>query len=253
VLEVEDLAVTFRTAGKGEFPALRGVSLTLHSGEILGVVGESGSGKTTLGRCITGFVPPTAGTVTVDLPGIPASAARSVGRPGVQMVFQEASTSLNPRLPLWRSVAEALTGGRSTGRGHREAAIAELQKVGLTRDQAVKRPAEVSGGQRQRAAIARALASGAQILVCDEAVASLDVSVRARILNLLLRLRRERGTSIIFISHDMGVVAHLADRIVVMKDGRVEESGPSDDVIGSPGRQYTRELVAAIPRLEREG
>jgi len=252
VLEVRDLTVTFTRAKKAPFTAVDRVSLDLAEAEIVGIVGESGSGKTTLGRCVAGFQAPTSGTVRTGTLLAPERAGERAGRPDVQMVFQEASTSLNPRLVLWRSVAEALSGGRSTSKALRDQAVTELQRVGLTTEQAGKRPAEVSGGQRQRAAIARALASGAEVLVCDEAVASLDVSVRAKILNLIERLRQERGTSFLFISHDMGVVAHLADRLLVMKDGRVVESGPSAALIADPVDDYTRHLVAAVPALERD-
>ena len=253
VLRVEGLGVTFQSFGRPDFEALAGIDLQLFDREIVGIVGESGSGKTTLGRCIAGFLQPTIGTIRArgegERPG--SEKPRSIGRAGVQMVFQEASTSLNPRLPLWRSVAEALTKGRSTGRAHKSAAVAELVRVGLTPAQAIKLPSEVSGGQRQRAGIARALASGAEVLVCDEAVASLDVSVRSKVLNLLLDLRETRGTSILFISHDMGIVAHLADRLIVMKDGRIVEAGPTQQVIGDPRHDYTKALLAAVPSLER--
>ena len=148
-------------------------------------------------------------------------------------------------------VSSGACGRRSTGRAHKSAAVAELVRVGLTPAQAIKLPSEVSGGQRQRAGIARALASGAEVLVCDEAVASLDVSVRSKVLNLLLDLRETRGTSLLFISHDMGIVAHLADRLIVMKDGRIVEAGPTQQVIGDPRHDYTKALLAAVPSLER--
>ncbi|MGE0798271.1 MAG: ABC transporter ATP-binding protein [Lautropia sp.] len=240
VLTVHDLHVVFEREDATPVRAVHGVSFELRAGEILGVLGESGSGKTTLGRCIAGLLPPSAGRLEFA-DGYAGS---------VQMVFQESATALDPRLPIWRSVAEAASGGRSTGRRWLPRALEELRRVGLTRDQALKLPRELSGGQRQRAGIARALASGARILVCDEAVSALDVSVRARVLNLIAALRRETGASFVFISHDLGVVAHLADRILVMRDGGIVEQGATRDLVEHPGDPYTRHLLDAVPDLE---
>jgi peptide/nickel transport system ATP-binding protein len=166
------------------------------------------------------------------------------------MIFQDSRTSLDPRWPIWRSVAEALDGRQ----GHPdtyESAIGELQRVELDEEFALKRPGDLSGGQRQRAAIARALASRARLIVCDEAVAALDVSVRAGVLNLLLDIRREFGTALVFISHDMSVVAHLSDRVAVMHTGKIEEIGETAQVIREPRAEYTRRLIAAVPAFER--
>ena len=232
MLEVRDLKVWFpvrkgvfgRTVG--HVKALDGVSMSLERGETLGIVGESGSGKTTLARVIVGLQKPTAGTVRLD------------GRIG--MVFQDPLGSLNPRMTVRATLEE-------TSRG--ESAERLLSMVGLDADALDKYPHEFSGGQRQRICIARAISVKPDILVCDEAVSALDLQVRSQILDLLAELKERLGLSMLFITHDLGVVQHVAKRIIVMHKGKIVEEGPCADVLGSPRDPYTQRLIAAVPRI----
>jgi ABC-type glutathione transport system ATPase component len=256
VLAVEDLVVDYKV-GRGSLRAVDGVSLTLGAGEILGVVGESGSGKSTLGRAVTGFLRPTSGRVLVAGPdGGPLAPRRATrGYRDVQMVFQESAAALNPRLPVWKLVGEALRPDTSLfrqGGSLKDRVRERLGRVGLPESYVTKRAVELSGGEKQRVAVARALAADPLVVVCDEAVSALDVSVRAVILNLVARLRAETGISLLFISHDIAVVGHLADRVLVMHHGRAVELGPTREVIDEPRDDYTRALIAAVPKLERE-
>jgi peptide/nickel transport system ATP-binding protein len=274
VLRIEDLVVDFPGARRGPVRAVDHVSLEMRAGEILGIVGESGSGKSTMARVVAGFLKPTSGTVSLPGPGgtlRPRSAER--GYRDVQMVFQQSAVSMNPRQPVWKVIGEAyspngwLSKGRapatgrapvSSGEGSAattlEAAVkSELRRVGLPESYSARRSVELSGGEKQRVVIARALAARPVFIVCDEPVSSLDVSVRAVILNLFERLRDELGMALFFISHDISVVAHLADRVVVMHDGKAVESGLAREVIDNPQDDYTRRLIAAVPSLERSG
>jgi peptide/nickel transport system ATP-binding protein len=266
VLRIDDLVVDFPIPHRKPIRAVDHVSLELRAAEILGIVGESGSGKSTMARVVAGFLEPTQGTVW--LPGgdgklTPRSDTR--GHRDVQMVFQQSAVSMNPRMPTWKVVGEAyspnrwmskrrLVGPGSDGAISLEAAVkAQLHRVGLPESYSDKRAIELSGGEKQRVVIARALAAQPVIIVCDEPVSSLDVSIRAVILNLFERLRDELGMALFFISHDISVVAHLADRVVVMHDGKAVESGTARDVIDNPKDDYTRRLIAAVPSLERTG
>ncbi|WFE40955.1 ABC transporter ATP-binding protein [Micromonospora sp. WMMD998] len=240
VLRVSHVSKDYGT-GRRAHRVLSDVSLEVARGEVLGVVGESGSGKSTLGRIIAGFLPPTEGTVE-HLAGGPRS---------VQMIVQESAGALNPRLPVWRSMAEVSAVNRRLSRRLREPSMEYVRYVGLSEADADRRPTQLSGGQRQRVSIARALAAGPKVLVCDEAVSSLDVSVRATVLNLLNRVRADLGIAIIFISHDIAVVSHLADRVLVLSHGTVMEHGPTDRVLHRPESDYTRALISATPSLER--
>jgi len=231
ILEVRDLFVRFpikkgvfaRTAGFVN--AVDGVSFELRRGETLGIVGESGSGKTTIARVVVGLQRPTSGSVSLN------------GR--VAMVFQDPLGSLNPRM----TVRETL--GETVGCP----AVRLLNLVGLDASALDKYPHAFSGGQRQRICIARALAIGPELLVCDEAVSALDLSIRAQVLELLADLRRKLGLSLVFISHDLGVVQHLADRVIVMHCGRKIEEGPCGQVLKAPREDYTRLLVASVPKI----
>lgn len=227
----------------GERQVLDDVSMSVPAGQILGIVGESGSGKSTLARCIAGLERHHSGTVEFD--GRALAPGRRSRRPEqMQIVFQDPYSSLNPMMSVGAILREAL---RVAGRGHGEVPDL-LDTVGLPHDFADRRPAELSGGQRQRIAIARALAPQPRLLICDESVSALDVSVQAQILELLERLRRELGLTMIFISHDLAVVRMIADEVVVLRNGRVVEAGRCAQVLSTPAHEYTRRLVAAAAR-----
>jgi len=235
--------------GHGGFlPALFGVSFEIAVGQTLGLVGESGSGKTTAGRIVARLVRPDAGSVELDGEDWLAlsGAALRRRRREVQVVFQDPQTSLNPRLRAGAQIAEPLrVQGLARGPELAERVRGLLAEVGLPAETASRFPAELSGGQRQRVAIARALATGPRLVVCDEAVSALDVSIAAQIVNLLLDLREREGLSYLFISHDLAVVARVADRIAVLYLGRIVEEGPAAEVVARPLHPYTAALVAA--------
>ncbi|MFD1509430.1 ATP-binding cassette domain-containing protein [Lacimonas salitolerans] len=226
--------------------AVDGVSLMLERGKTLGIVGESGSGKSTLARMVMGFEAPDAGRVSFDgqdLAAIPARDLRAL-RPRFQMVFQDPFGSLNPKRPVGWSIAEPL---RATGQGaDAPARVAQaLEQVGLRAPDAEKFPHEFSGGQRQRIAIARAIVTRPALLVADEAVSALDVSVQAQILNLLMDLQDDLGLAMLFISHDLSVVAAICDTVAVLRHGRIVEQGAAAQVMGQPADAYTRTLLTA--------
>ncbi|GII85876.1 ABC transporter ATP-binding protein [Sphaerisporangium siamense] len=229
----------------GARAAVRDVSLRLRSGETIGVVGESGSGKSTLARILMGLVRPDTGEVRLD--GEPWSALperrRRPRRGRIQLVHQDPQGSFDPRLTVGRIIAEALP----RGPGRRARALELLDMVGLSAGHLDRRPRRLSGGQRQRVAIARALAAGPGVLVCDEPVSALDVSIQAQILDLLAGLRHRLGLAMVFISHDLAVVRGVSDQVMVMKDGRVVEEGPVEDIFDRPSHPYTRTLLAASP------
>ena len=248
LLEVDDLAVTYETT-RGPLYALGGVSLSLAPGETLGVVGESGCGKSTLGRALMGLAPISGGQVRFA--GTFVEPAGGAGlralRLGAAMVFQDPAGSLNPRRTVGSSIAQPL---RLLGIDRREAArrvLTLLDDVGLPSSAAQRYPHEFSGGQRQRIGIARALARSPKLLICDEAVSALDVSVRAQVVNLLQQLQRERGIALLFISHDLGIVEHIAQRMMVMYLGRAMETGPTAEMIAAPAHPYTRLLLDSVP------
>ena len=235
-----------------EVQALRGVSLNVTVGRSMGIVGESGSGKSTLARLVMALEAPSSGSICFegrDLNALSANELRAARR-DFQMVFQDPYGSLDPRRPIWRTVAEpAAALERATRAQQRERAAATLESVGLRADALDKFPHEFSGGQRQRIAIARALITKPKLIVADEAVSALDVSVQAQVLNLMADLRDEHGVTFLFISHDLAVVSHLCADVAVMKGGLIVEQGPVRQVLREPAHQYTRTLLESVPEL----
>ena len=229
--------------------AVDDVSFTLERGRTLGVVGESGSGKTTVARLVLALDRPDAGDVHVL--GEPWTTAtereRRALRPRIGAIYQDALSSFDPRFTVGRILADAVSHGRSTRAGDEVAAL--LRRVGLDPAVAARRPLHLSGGQQQRVAIARAIAAKPDVIVCDEPVSSLDVSVQAQVLDLLDELQRDLGISYLFITHDLGVVRHVSDDVLVMQHGRVVESGPTERVFADPRDPYTRALFASAPRI----
>jgi peptide/nickel transport system ATP-binding protein len=255
LLGVRDLRVVFRIGGglltrKRDLVAVNGVSFTIAAGETLAVVGESGSGKSTIARAVMRLVEPASGTVTLDgddLMALSGAALRRV-RPKLQMVFQDPYSSLDPSKLIRDTVAEPLVvHGRLAGRDLEHKVMELLEQVGLGAYHMNRYPYEFSGGQRQRIAIARAIALEPKLLVLDEAVSALDVSTQNQILNLLEDLRRERQIAYLFISHDLGVVQHIADRVAVTYLGRIVETGPTERIFTHCAHPYTEALLAAVP------
>jgi ABC-type glutathione transport system ATPase component len=231
--------------------ALRGVSLEVRAGERFGIVGESGCGKSTLLRILAGLDRATSGQVVVegtDITRLPERRLRFL-RESMQLVFQDPMSSLDPRMRIRDIIAEPLVAQGHPASGERVAQL--LDDVGLSADAADRYPHQFSGGQRQRISIARALAPGPRILVADEPVSALDVSVRAQVLNLISDLVDELSLTLIFVSHDLSVVKHVCDRVAVMNQGRIVETGPTAEVYAAPAHPYTRKLVSAIPTLQR--
>jgi oligopeptide transport system ATP-binding protein len=260
LLEVRDLKVHFPVQHglfsrvKAHVKAVDGVSFSLASGETLGLVGESGCGKTTLGRAVVRLIEPTAGQVLFqdqDLSRLNGSALRARRR-GFQMIFQDPFGSLNPRLTVEEIIGEALDIHRlAADADTRRRRITELlQAVGLDAAHAQRYPHEFSGGQRQRIGIARALAVEPRLIVCDEPVSALDVSVQAQIINLLQDLQRQRGLSYLFVAHDLAVVEHISRRVLVMYLGRIVELADARTLVRAPKHPYTQALISAVPVVD---
>ncbi len=248
-LELTDLAVHF-AAKAAPVRAVDGVSFSIAAGETLGLVGESGCGKSTLANAVVGLLAPTGGSVRVlgtELAGATRATLRAV-RARVQMVFQNPVTALNPRMTIGAAIGEPLlVRGIARGAGLQLRVAALLEEVGLRGEHARLYPHQFSGGQRQRIVIARALALRPALLVCDEPVSALDVSVRAQILNLLVDLQARHGMASLFVSHDLAVIRHVCDRVAVMYLGRLVELAPRDALFAAPRHPYTRALLAAVP------
>jgi oligopeptide transport system ATP-binding protein len=255
LLEIEHLSVWFPARRRqGLIRAVTDVSLTVRAGQTLGLVGESGSGKTTLGKAILNLVPSTSGSVRFadhEISNLPEARFRPWRRK-IQMIFQDPFGSLNPRWPILRSIGEPLQihFPNMTRRDRRDRVASLLEKVRLQPDLMLRYPHEFSGGQRQRIGIARALAVEPELIVCDEAVSALDVSVQAQIVNLLLDLRDELGVAYLFISHDLAIVEHVSDEVAVMFRGEIVERASAADIYRSPQHDYTRKLLASVPTLD---
>lgn len=229
LVEVSDLHIRY-----GSYEAVKGVSFSLGKGEVLGIVGESGSGKSTIAKAIMGLQKPSSGEIEI------------APDTGIQMIFQDAVGSLNPRMTVRQTLEEVLK-----VKGKERSAESLLSLVGLSKAVLEQYPREMSGGQCQRVSIARALACEPRVLVADEPVSALDVSVQARVLNLLRDLCRDLGLSIILIAHDLAVVKNVCDRICVMERGLFVDEGRPESVFASPSSEYTRRLLAAVPRIKR--
>lgn len=249
LLQVEDLQVHFAAPG-GTIKAVDGLSFSVERGQTLGVVGESGCGKSTTGYAVLQLIRPTGGRVLyrgTDLCKQPPREMRRLRRK-LQLVFQDAHASLNPRLPIGDLVGEALDiHGLSPGRARRERIRELLDMVGLAGHLAERYPHELSGGQAQRVAICRALAVEPELIVCDEPVSALDVSIQAQIVNLLQDLQQKLHLTYIFISHDLSIVRHMSDRVAVMYLGRIVEMAPKDAIYAAPAHPYTKALMSAVP------
>jgi oligopeptide transport system ATP-binding protein len=255
LLEVQNLSVWFPTRKRGRvIRAVTNVSLSVRAGQTLGLVGESGSGKTTLGKAILNLVPSTSGSVRFsghEIANLPETRFRPWRRK-IQMIFQDPFGSLNPRWSILRSIGEPLQihFPEMTKPERRERVAHLLEKVRLQPDLMFRYPHEFSGGQRQRIGLARALAVEPELIVCDEAVSALDVSVQAQIVNLLLDLQDELGVSYLFISHDLAIVEQVSDEVAVMFRGELVEKASAVEIYRSPQHDYTRKLLASVPTLD---
>ena len=261
LLQVSDLVRHYALPRQGllapvqHVHALNGVSLCITAGRSLGIVGESGSGKSTLARLVMALDTPTSGSVELlgrNLHALPAAALRQARR-DFQMVFQDPYGSLDPRQTIERIVTEPLQAQGATRAEQQTRAAEVLDQVGLRRNDLAKYPHEFSGGQRQRVAIARAIITRPRLVVADEPVSALDVSVQAQVLNLLQDLQQDFGITYLLISHDLAVVSHLCDDVAVLYQGRIVEQGPPATLFGQPQHPYTRTLVDAVPRLPLSG
>jgi oligopeptide/dipeptide ABC transporter ATP-binding protein len=253
LLQLRDLVVTYRGRRQVPLTAVASVSLDVPEAHTLALIGESGSGKSSIARAVCGLAPVDSGSITLGTSELQKEGDRAAaaGAAGIQIVFQDPVASLDPRWPIWKSIAEPRFARRQSPQDeHRHAAVELMSALGLRPALADRKPHQLSGGQRQRVTIARALAAEPKLIILDEAVSALDVSVRNEILVLLDRLKRERSLTYLFISHDMGAVAQIATDVAVLYLGKLVELGKAIDVIGTPKHPYTRALIAAVPTLE---
>lgn len=265
LLEITDLSMDFHLSkgffgskGKMTVRAVRGVNLSIAEGETVGLVGESGSGKTTLGRCILGAHRPSAGQIwyrttsgeRVDLAALRPAELREY-RQEIRMIFQDPNSSLNPRLTVGQIIAEPLIANKLARPAEIKERVTEMMRlVGLRPDHAERYPHAFSGGERQRIGIARALITRPRLVVCDEAVTALDVSIRSQVLNLLQDLQAEMGLTYLFVSHDLTVIRHLCDRVAVMYVGELVEESTTAELFRHPGHPYTETLLRSLPRAD---
>ncbi|WP_350353307.1 dipeptide ABC transporter ATP-binding protein [Microbacterium sp. A8/3-1] len=254
LLRIEDLSVTYPGRGRRKaHPALEGVSIDVGRGETVGVVGESGSGKSTTGNSVLGLTPISGGRIVFDgedITGLPSTGRRDLSR-RLQAIFQDPYSSLNPHRTVGQSITETLEADRDDDRGtRRDRAIEMLASVGLDAEAYDRYPGQFSGGQRQRISIARAMLPSPELIVCDEVVSALDLSVQAQVINLLVDLQRENGLSYLFITHDLSVVKHLCQRVIVLRNGQIVEEGPTQQVLNDPQTAYTKRLVLAAPVID---
>ena len=258
LLQVKNLHTHFQTGGrlfaeKTWLKAVNGISFDIHEGEVLSLVGESGCGKSTVGRTLTHLEPATSGQALFNGTDIlPMSAAefRPLRR-DIQMIFQDPFASLNPRLTIEQTLAEPLfIHALATTRTDARAQIGDtLELVGMDPKAMDRYPHEFSGGQRQRIGIARVMILKPKLVIADEAVSALDVSIQAQVLNLIKKLQRDSGVSMLFISHDLGVVRHISDRVAVMYQGQIVETGDKRQIFETPAHEYTKKLLSSIPRI----
>ncbi|MCL4126675.1 UNVERIFIED_CONTAM: hypothetical protein GTU68_023058 [Idotea baltica] len=246
-LEVRNLDVRFRS-NKSDVHALKSISFSVEKGEILGIVGESGSGKSTIAKSIVGIINPTKGTINYTNKNKVTEVLTGEPRKDIQLVFQDPYSSLNPSMSIGKGLYELLRYHRIVPKSEIKTRITTLlEQVGLSNSFYDRLPRELSGGQRQRVCIARALSLEPNVLICDECVSALDVTVQAQVLGLLLKLRRDIGLSILFISHDLAVINEVCDRVLVMDRGRIVESGAPFEIINTPKNPYTQRLISSIP------
>ncbi|WP_026482347.1 ABC transporter ATP-binding protein [Agromyces subbeticus] len=262
ILSAKHVSKVFVTRGDGavfagttRFTAVDDVSFEVPRGKTLGIVGESGSGKSTTARIVAKLIDPTEGTLEFEGDDVtkPSGRALAAFRSNVQVVFQDPFSSLNPRHTVEKIISAPLDYQGITPKQGKRALVRELlERVGLNADHAQRYPGQFSGGQAQRIGIARALAVSPKLVICDEAVSALDVSVQARVINLLNELQAELGLSYVFIAHDLAVVRQIADTVAVMSKGRIVEQGDRDAIFGHPQHEYTKTLLAAVPQINPE-
>ena len=248
IIEMKNLKKYFPMKKRQVLKAVDNVTMDIYRGEVLSLVGESGSGKTTLGRTVSRLYPKTAGDILIE--GKPAeSYSVKEFTKKIQMIFQDPQASLNPRMTVGDIVAEGIDIHKlaSSKKARMEKVYSLLEIVGLNREHASRFPHEFSGGQRQRIGIARALGVDPEILVCDEPISALDVSIQAQVVNLLKELQKQRNLTLLFIAHDLSMVKYISDRVAVMYRGKVVELGKPEDVYGNPVHSYTKSLISAVP------
>ena len=248
IIEMKNLKKYFPMKKRQILKAVDNVTMDIYRGEVLSLVGESGSGKTTLGRTVSRLYPKTAGDILVEGKPVESYSVKEFTKK-IQMIFQDPQASLNPRMTVGDIVAEGIDIHKlaSSKKERMEKVYNLLEIVGLNREHASRFPHEFSGGQRQRIGIARALGVDPEILVCDEPISALDVSIQAQVVNLLKELQKQRNLTLLFIAHDLSMVKYISDRVAVMYRGKVVELGKPEDVYGNPVHSYTKSLISAVP------